>query len=139
MPNHREPVGAAAATPSTDVLECEEWTYVSPRAAAARAVAASPSGCARAWPPTGPRMIGAGISTPRTVALRSRSLRSMNIRGTIRHARSARAFARTAPAPPAQASRCRRAASGSTCAAAASRSDRFVVKIGLTPADIPLM
>ena len=84
-------------------------------------------------------MTGAGIATPSTVAERSRSARSMNIRGTIRHADSARAFARTAAAPPAQASRCRRAASVSTFAAAASRSDRFVVKIGLTSALIPAM
>jgi hypothetical protein len=82
-------------------------------------------------------MTGAGIWTPRTLVLRSRSSRSMNIRGTIRHARSACAFARTAAAPPAQASRCRRAATGSTSAAAASRSDRFVVKIGLAPAAMP--
>ena len=136
-PNHREPVGAATATASTAVLDCDAWTYVSPRAAAARAVATSPSECARAWFPTGPRMTGAGIATPSTVALRSRSARSMNIRGTIRHARSARAFARTAAAPPAQASRCRRAASDSTFSATASRSDRLVVKIGLTSAAIP--
>jgi len=84
-------------------------------------------------------MTGAGIATPSTVVERSRSARSMNIRGTIRHADRARAFARTAAAPPAQASRCRRAASLSTFAAAASRSDRFVVKIGLTPALIPAM
>jgi hypothetical protein len=63
----------------------------------------------------------------------------MNIRGTIRHADSARAFARTAAEPPAQASRCRRAASDSTSSAAASRSDRFVVKIGSVPALIPAM
>ncbi len=28
--NHREPFGAAAATTSTGVLACDEWTYVSP-------------------------------------------------------------------------------------------------------------
>ena len=84
-------------------------------------------------------MTGAGIATPSTVVERSRSARSMNIRGTIRHADSARAFARTAAGPPAQASRCRRAGSDSTFAAAASRSERFVVKIGLTPALIPAM
>ncbi len=135
--NHREPVGAATATPSTDVLDCDAWTYVSPRPAAARAVAASPTGCAKACLPTGPRMTGAGIETPSTVALQSRSARSMNIRGTIRHAPSARAFARTASAPPAHASRCRRASSDRTFAATSSRPDRFVVKIGLTSAVIP--
>jgi hypothetical protein len=82
-------------------------------------------------------MTGAGILTPSTVVLGSRSSRSMNIRGTIRHSPSACTFARTAAAPPAQASRCSRAASDSTFAAAASRSDRFVVKIGLTSVAIP--
>ena len=100
-PNHREPWGAAAATASTGLLERDEWTYVRSRPAAARAVAISPSGCARAWRPTGPRMTGAGISTPSTFVVRSRLSRSMNIRGTIRHARSARRLARTAAAPPA--------------------------------------
>src|SRR3712207_8994888 len=32
--NHREAPGPAAATSSTDLLACIEWTYVSPRAAA---------------------------------------------------------------------------------------------------------
>jgi hypothetical protein len=82
-------------------------------------------------------MTGAGMVAPATVALRSRSARSMNMRGTIRHARSARLFARTAAAPPAQASRYRRASSDSTFAAASSRSDRFVVKIGTVPVVIP--
>ena len=61
----------------------------------------------------------------------------MNIRGTIRHADSASALARTAAAPPAQPSRCWRAASDRTSAAASSRSDRLVVKIGRMSAVIP--
>ena len=79
------------------------------------------------------------MATPSTFAARLRSARSMSIRGTIRHARSAFAFARTAAAPPASASRCRRAGSDNTLAAAASRPERLVVKIGLEPADIPAM
>ena len=135
--NQREPFGAASGDGLDRRARLRRVHVGEPegrRRAGGRGLAV---GVREGLPPTGPRMIGAGIVTPSMVALRSRSARSMNIRGTIRHARSACAFARAAAAPPAAASRCRRAPSDSTFAAAASRSARFVVKIGLTPARHP--
>ena len=76
----------------------------SPTAAAARAVANSPSGCTRLWTPTGANPSGAGSSVPSTVTERSREPTSRNIRGTIRHRRKAASLARivsSLPAPPA--------------------------------------
>ena len=76
----------------------------SPTAAAARAVASSPSGCMIDWTPTGASPTGAGAGVPSTVVDRSRAETSRSIRGTIRHRRNASTLARivsSVPAPPA--------------------------------------
>ncbi len=78
-------------------------TIGSPTAAAARAVASSPSGLTIAWAPIGASTSGAGIRVFSTVTERSRSETSRSIRGTIRQRRNASRLERivcSAPAPP---------------------------------------
>ena len=74
-----------------------------PTAAAARAVASSPSGSRIAWTPIGASSNGAGIAVPSTVVERSRSATSRSIRGTVRQRRKAAALARIVSSLPAPA------------------------------------
>ena len=69
-------------------------------AAAARATASSPSGCAIASTPTGASRNGTVSSVPSTVVPKDGVLTSVSIRGTIRHRRNASRFSlAVSPAP----------------------------------------
>ena len=82
-----------------------ENTYGSPSAAAARAIARSPSGCNSSDAPTGANSTGAGIVRPNSSTLSERADTSRSIRGTIAQRSNAARLARIvapSPAPPAQ-------------------------------------
>ncbi len=74
-----------------------------PSAAAARAVASSPSSWTIFWTPIGASISGAGIGVPSTVVERSRSATSRSIRGTMRRRSNASRLARIVSSLPAPA------------------------------------
>ena len=98
--NQRSPSPIASATCSIGVLDAEDRTYGTPRAAAARAAAGSASGCMIDRTPTGASASGAGRVRPSTSTERSRSCTSRSIRGTIRRrSRAARLAFAVLPVP----------------------------------------
>ena len=74
-----------------------------PRLAAARAVASSPSAWTTFCTPIGASISGAGIAVPSTVVERSRAATSRSIRGTIRWRRKASRLASIVSSLPAPA------------------------------------
>ena len=72
-----------------------------PVAAAARAAATSPSGCAIVRTPTGARKNGDGARVPSTSTERSRTVLPASMRGRSRRRSNASTFARTVASPPA--------------------------------------
>ena len=86
-------------------MKCEAVLAIigAPTAAAARAVASSPSSWRIFWTPIGASISGAGMLVPSTVVERSRAATSRSIRGTIRRRPNASALARIVPSLPAPA------------------------------------
>lgn len=98
--NQRSASPIASATCSIGVLDAEDSTNGTPRAAAARAAAGSASGCISDSTPTGASASGAGSARPSTSTDRSRSCTSRSMRGTIRRrARAARLARAVLPSP----------------------------------------
>ena len=76
-----------------------------PAPAAARAIPASPSGCASRWKATGATRIGIATGSPSTVVLVVTSETSTSTRGRSRQRANAATFSRSvrsSPAPPAK-------------------------------------
>ena len=100
--------GESPITAAQSSIDHDAWlenTYGSPRAAAALAIARSPSGCSSSDAPTGANSTGAGIVRPNSSTLRARAETSRSIRGTIAQRSNAARLARIvapSPAPPAQ-------------------------------------
>ena len=90
-----------AATCSIVDEEALERTYGVPVAAAARATASSPSGCAIVSTPTGARKIGVGECVPSTSTERSRTMLPASMRGRSLRRSNASRFARIVASPPA--------------------------------------
>src|SRR5215471_3229942 len=75
--NQRGPSPLAAAISSIEYEAAVDMIIGTPRSAAARAVASSPSGCTIDWTPIGASSTGAGISVPSTVVARERFVRAV--------------------------------------------------------------
>ena len=102
--NQRVPSGAAAATSSIERDEVVESVNGIPAAAAARAVAISPSGWASPWTAIGAIATGMAVGAPRSVVEGSIPVTSTRTRGRRRRRRQAASFSArvtSSQAPPA--------------------------------------
>ena len=135
--NHLVPSPLASATASIGCEETVDRIIGSPSSAATRATASSPSGCMMPCTPTGAVSTGAGIFVPSTVAVRSRSVAPVSIRGTIRQSSNASRLARYVAPDPAAPAAYQNGSGASTPRACSSSTDRSVVNGGRAP-PIPL-
>jgi len=132
--NQRGPSPLAAAISSIEYEAAVDMIIGTPRSAATRAVASSPSGCTIDWTPIGASSTGAGISVPSTVVARERFVASRSMRGTRRHLSNAARLAR-AVAPELAAPATYQNGPGSIAARADfSSADVSVLNAGRTPA-----
>jgi hypothetical protein len=129
----RGPSPLAAATSSMVYDDAVESTIGRPRAAAARAVASSPSGCTIDCTPTGATMTGAGIAVPSTVVPRSRTVASRSMRGTMRQRSNASRLARAVAPTPALPATYQKGPDSSRVRADSSSSPALVVNSGSVP------
>jgi hypothetical protein len=130
--NQRGPSPLAAPISSIEYEAAVDMIIGTPRSAAARAVASSPSGCRIDWTPMGANSTGAGIGVPSTLVASERFVASRSIRGTSRHRSNAARLARAVAPEPAAPSTYQNGPGSIAARADSASADVSVLNAGRT-------